>query len=163
MSQIHEIADAVKAALIANAAMQAIKPGYAVQRKYVALKDLKTLPVGAPEKAPLLMVVPSGDDMSILARELRLEEIKIDVGIYQRLDTATKPTEPTDPTAPAPNDEIDDLVAFARQVALQFKPSDSVVGAPWVRTRYAPIFDSPSLIEQRTFIAVVAFTFKQAV
>lgn len=153
MSEIYEIADAVAAALNAAPFAASILPNvFTATRQYVPLIDIKSL-AGTNLK---VLVVPKSDDLELITRDSISDDVSIDVGIIKRLTTAA------DPTDPAANAEIDPLVKLCRQIAKLYLPSSKAGDAVWHMTKYAPIFDSERLRLDRTFVAVVTYTFEQA-
>lgn len=150
MSEIYEVADAVKDAL--NAASFNIGAvAFEAERVYVALEELTAL------DSLTVLVVPISDEVTQAARDLVTEDIAIRVGVIQHL-----PATAGDVTTPAANTAIDPLVQLCRQIALLYAPGTSAGDALWRRTVDKPIFDYARLSKDRVFFGQITFTFKQA-
>lgn len=146
-AEIDEIADAVKDALNDDA----FDLGATAARVYWPQRD--------EEVADVLrvMVVPQVDEVSPLCREDQQEDVRVNVGVLKRL-------EGVDPTDPSGNATIDPLVRLCRRIALRlYKPGEEAgdTGARMIESKYSVIADPAFLKDERMFLAITTFTFRQ--
>lgn len=143
MSQLGDIADGVKTAL--NAA--GFSPAFTAERVYLPLATLEGL------EALQVLVVPKSRLLAKQARKIsQSQDVQIDVGILKRISA--------DPTTVAANAELDPLVALAESVMGLYGAGDSAGLGKWFATDNEILYDQDKLLQQKTFLTVVTFTFK---
>lgn len=162
MSEIYEIADAVKARMLAPASpgpVGILTPTNGLwpasfyvtpTRTYRPSTELATL-------GPMMVaILPTADNVTKGSRTSKIEDITINVGVLSKIDGGT------DPAAEIGNDVLDPLVKFCRAVALMFSSGDMAGDAVWTESKYPVMFDTERLKKERVFLAIITFTFKQA-
>lgn len=143
MSAVSDIADAVKTAL--NAA--GFSPAFTAERVYLPLKTLEAL------ETLQVLVVPKSRELGKQARGRSLQQdVQIDVGILKRITN--------DPTTTNANTEIDPLTALAESIAGLYDAGDTAGTGQWLETENPLLYDQEKLLQHKTFLTIVTFTFK---
>jgi len=137
MATIVDIAEAVKTTL---AAASLSRP-FTAQRTLMPVKELAQL------TTLQVIVVPRGVEIVLHTRSSCLQQVKIDVGICQKIDIQI----------PA---QLDELVAFVDEVEkfLRQKPQ---ANAQWKKSEYQTLYDPASLNQDHSFVSVITVTYEQ--
>jgi hypothetical protein len=148
-TEIDQVADAVVDLITAESLAVS-----SVNRVYLPLEELENIP---STQSPFVLVFPTEDTFSLIARDTNSEEVSINIGVLQKLATTV------DPSSPASNAAIDPLVRLCRTIANAFTPGyEPQTNVWWYETRYAPMFDAKLLRTHRVFCGVIIVKFKQA-
>lgn len=145
-SRIAGILDAVKTALN-DAPEGTFISEFTAERVYVPLKDLEALEILQ------VLVVPKTREVSKLSRTEIQSDVQIDIGVMKRL------TMQADPKTQEANEEIDRLLELTEQIVDHFGPG-AYGGARWQNTTNPLMFDSESMKNNKTFLAVITLSFK---
>lgn len=143
------IAEAVKARLNTAAAdPTAFGRTFVAKRVYVPAVELEKL------TGLTVTVYAGGDDQELADRRRNLHEVRVEVGIQQKLPAGC------DPSTEAANAVIDPLTDLSERVADSFRAGElGATGAQWAATELTlPRVDH--LLQLRAFTAVVTLTFK---
>lgn len=155
MKELYEIADDVTA----NLNGKGLQPTFTAIRIYCPRTKLEEMATTTLQ----VLVFPARDDISIQSRDSLNEEIMVSVGVLQKIGPAY------DPTKTSGNAGIDPLVKLSRAIARLYRCGQNpagfkvVPGDPaFIKMNFPLAFDGAWLIDQRIFLSVINFTFRQA-
>ena len=137
MAVVIDIAEAVTETLKAGTFSLPFEP----QRLYrpdFELAEMKELHVS---------VVPRGLEMSAADRALTQDDVRIDVAIQKKLESAD-------------NAELDALTALVEEIADFLREKRQLGGAVWLRTENEPVYSVEHLGELRQFTSVLTVTYR---
>ena len=135
VSRIIETAEAVAAALNAGSFSRA----FTATRAYLVERDLKDM------TGLYVTVVPKDAEAATAGRSMIQHDIRIDVGVQCKLQTAD-------------NAEIDALMALVREIAEHLRATGRFAEAVWVRSENTPVYSQEHLREKRVFTSLLTVT-----